>query len=198
MQTYLTLSLSFAEGEGTRRHAWRGDRNDAMTGDLPRAARVAAPGQWPAGDAVATVTLAYADRHLRRRRLTADDGTRLLLDLPRPRLLGDGDGLALGDGRWIGVRAAAEPVVEARAADACELARLAWHVGNRHTACQILTGALRVLDDPVLADMLAGLGAYVVRTEAPFAPEPGAYSSHHVHARANDVDTLTDGPETAP
>jgi urease accessory protein len=169
-----------------------------MSASLPRAARVAAPGQWPAGEAVATVTLAYADRHLRRRRLSADDGTRLLLDLPRPRLLGDGDGLALSDGRWVGVRAAVEPVVEARAADARELARLAWHVGNRHTACQILAQALRVLDDPVLADMLAGLGAQVVRTQAPFAPEPGAYSSHHGNPRANDTDTLTDGPETAP
>jgi urease accessory protein len=169
-----------------------------MTADLPRASSVAAPGHWPAGEAVATVTLAYADRHLRRRRLTADDGTRLLLDLPRPLLLGDGDGLALADGRWVGVRAAAEPVVEARAADARDLARLAWHIGNRHTACQILAGALRVLDDAVLADMLAGLGARVVRTKAPFAPEPGAYSSHHGHARANDVDPLTDGPETAP
>ena len=169
-----------------------------MTADLPRAARVAAPGSWPVAEAVATVTLAYADRHLRRRRLTADDGTHLLLDLPRPRLLGDGDGLALADGRWVGVRAAAEPVVEARAADPRELARLAWHVGNRHTACQILPQALRVLDDAVLADMLAGLGAEVVRTEAPFAPEPGAYSSHHGHARGNDIDPLADGPETAP
>jgi len=157
-----------------------------------------AAGGWPAGDAVATVTLAYADRHSRRRRLTADDGTRLLLDLPRPRLLGDGEGLELDDGRWVAVRAAAEPVVEARAADARELARLAWHVGNRHTACQILPQALRVLDDPVLADMLAGLGAEVVRTEAPFAPEPGAYARAHAHPGANDVDTLADGPETAP
>jgi urease accessory protein len=198
VQTYLTLSLSFAEGEGTRRHAGRDDRSDAVNGDLPRASRVAGPGQWPAEDAVASLTLAYADRHLRRRRLTADDDTRLLLDLPRPRLLGDGDGLALSDGRWVAVRAAAEPVVEARAADARELARLAWHVGNRHTACQILPNALRVLDDPVLADMLAGLGAEVVRTQAPFAPEPGAYSSHHGHAHANDVDPLTDGPESAP
>ena len=41
-----------------------------MTADLPRASSVAAPGHWPAGEAVATVTLAYADRHLRRRRLT--------------------------------------------------------------------------------------------------------------------------------
>jgi urease accessory protein len=55
-----------------------------------------------------------------------------------------------------------------------------------------------VLDDPVLADMLAGLGAEVVRTEAPFAPEPGAYSSHHGHTRAPDADPLTSGPETTP
>ncbi|MBK1698191.1 urease accessory protein UreE [Rhodovibrio salinarum] len=171
-----------------------------MTSELPRATRVVESGGWPADAAVASLTLVYADRHLRRRRLKADDGTRLLLDLPRARLLAEGDGLALEDGRWIAVRAAVEPVVEARTGDPQALARLAWHVGNRHTACQILPNALRVLDDSVLADMLAGQGAEVVHIRVPFTPEPGAYAHGHSHShvRANDVDPLADGPEAAP
>jgi urease accessory protein len=167
-----------------------------MTAELPRAARVSAPGGWPADQAAATVTLAYADRQLRRRRLRADDGMRLLLDLPRPRLLGDGDGLALDDGRWVAVCAAVEPVVEARVEGPQALARLAWHVGNRHTACQVLPGALRVLEDPVLADMLAGLGAEIVRTQAPFTPEPGAYAQAHSHGHVSTADPVSDDPAT--
>jgi urease accessory protein len=154
-----------------------------MSARLPRVTQVAPRGDWPAENAVATLTLAYADRNLRRRRLGADDGTAVLLDLPRPRLLAGGDGLDLGGGRWIAVRAAEEPVIEARADGPAALARLAWHVGNRHTPAQVLDGALRLQDDPVLADMLAGLGAEVVRTTAPFEPEPGAYAhGRHGHA----------------
>jgi len=169
-----------------------------MTASLPRAASVSAPGSWPAGEAVASVTLAYADRYLRRRKLTADGGLRLLLDLPRPRLLGEGDGLGLDDGRWVVVRAASEPVVEARVDNGQALARLAWHVGNRHTACEILPYALRVLDDAVLADMLAGLGAEIRRTHAPFSPEAGAYARAHGHGPPSAGESVTHGSGAAP
>jgi urease accessory protein len=83
------------------------------------------------------------------------------------------------------VHAAAERVLEARASDPRTLARLAWHVGNRHTPAQVLDGALRLLDDPVLRDMLEGLGADVVRRTAPFAPEPGAYGAGHRHGHGH-------------
>lgn len=154
---------------------------EAAASALLRATRVVGAGSWPAERALDAVTLAYADRHLRRRRLTTDAGAHLLLDLPRARLLADGDGLDRGDGTWVAVRAAAEPVMEARCDDPRQLARLAWHVGNRHTPAQILDGALRLREDAVLADMLEGLGARVTRLSAPFAPEPGAYAQAHGH-----------------
>lgn len=156
-----------------------------MTASLsePRGTRVAPAGDWPAAQAADRLTLAYADRELRRRRLTADGGTVLLLDLPRVRLLADGDGIALEDGRWIAVHAAAEPVMEARADDPQLLARLAWHIGNRHCPAQVLPNAVRLLEDSVMADMLQGLGAQVTRLSASFVPEPGAYAQggHHHH-----------------
>lgn len=144
---------------------------------MRRAIRVAPAGRWPKEEATASVTLAYDDRHRRRIVLDADDGRPLLLDLQHAAVLAEGDGLALDDGGWIAVRAAAEPVIEASAGDPAATARLAWHLGNRHAPVQVLAdGTLRLRDDPVLAAMLEGLGAKLRRCPAPFDPEPGAYA----------------------
>lgn len=147
---------------------------------MRRAVRVAGAGTWPSEEAV-TATLPYHDRHRRRVQLADDRGEAFLLDLERPALLREGDGLACDDGSWIGVLAAAEAVCEVGAADAPTLARLAWHLGNRHVPVQILDGGIRFLDDSVLAAMLEGLGATVARTHAPFNPEPGAYAGEPGH-----------------
>jgi urease accessory protein len=128
------------------------------------------------------VTLAHDDRHRRRVRLTTDSGASFLLDLPDARLLRDGDLLALDDGRLVLVRAAPEPVLEVAAEGPVALARLAWHLGNRHTPVEVLAdGRLRLRADHVLAAMLEGLGARVTATTAPFTPESGAYAHGHGH-----------------
>lgn len=129
-----------------------------------------------------TVTLAYDDRHRRRVRLVTDGGTEFLLDLPEARALRHGELLRLDDSRLIEVRAAPEAVLEVRARDAVALARLAWHLGNRHTPTQVLEGALRIRADHVLEHLLRDhLGAEVVPAQAPFDPEGGAYGGHHGH-----------------
>ncbi len=152
---------------------------------MRRAIDVVPNGGWDVGDASATVTLAFDDRHRRRLTLTDDAGAPFLLDFDRPRLLGDGDGLVLAEGGIIAVRAAAEPVADARASNAAALARLAWHIGNRHAPVQVLDeGALRIRDDAVLVTMLEGLGAQIRRHVAPFAPEGGAYAATHRHEDA--------------
>jgi len=139
-------------------------------------------GSWPTGEAVATVTLAFADRHRRRIRLTDDAGTLFMLDLERPAQLADGDGLAIEGGGFIAVRAADEVVLDVRCTGAAHAARVAWHVGNRHVPLQVLPdGSLRILDDHVLRGMLEGLGAVVTATLAPFQPEAGAYADGHGH-----------------
>ena len=156
---------------------------------MRRAIAVVAAGQWPAAAAVTSVTLAFDDRHRRRIVLTAADGAPVLLDLARAQVLAEGDGLALVGGGWIAVHAAAEPVLEVRVADAVRTARLAWHLGNRHAPVQVLVdGTLRLRDDHVLAEMLAGLGAEVYRRRAPFTPETGAYADGaHAHGDATDA-----------
>ena len=60
-----------------------------------------------------------------------------------------------------------------------ELMRLAWHLGNRHAATQVLEGALRIRRDHVLLDLARRLGAEVILHEAPFEPETGAYAHKH-------------------
>lgn len=118
-----------------------------------------------------SVVLDYEGRFLRRKRLTSRAGVSFLVDLPETISLDPGDALQLDDGRLIGVTAALEPCLRVEG----PLARLAWHIGNRHTPCQIGSDHLLIRADHVLDAMLRGLGARVTSTMAPFAPEGGAY-----------------------
>jgi urease accessory protein len=143
-------------------------------------------GAWPATETAGTVTLSYADRCKRRIQMTDDGGTGFLLSLQRAVRLSDGDGLELDQGGFLRVVAGAEPLVEVRAQNAQHLAKLAWHIGNRHVPAEIVDGFhLRIVFDSVLEAMLQQLGAETRRIEAPFAPEGGAYAqlgiSGHAH-----------------
>jgi urease accessory protein len=125
-------------------------------------------------------------------RMLDDEGEPFLLDLDQAVTLADGDGLGLEGGGIIRVRTADEAVIEARGATTAQVARLAWHLGNRHTPVQVLAdGTLRLRDDPVLAAMLQGLGARILSRRAPFMPEPGAYAGaepapEHRYPQASD------------
>jgi urease accessory protein len=146
---------------------------------MRRACAVRQAGQWDNAAAIDRVVLDASERHRRRVMLTGERGTELLLDLPHATALKDGDGLVLDDGAVVRVIGKPEPLLEIAAADACELARLAWHLGNRHADVQVVGDRLRIRRDHVLARMLERLGAQVTAIEAPFDPEAGAYSSHH-------------------
>jgi urease accessory protein len=141
-------------------------------------------GHWPKEKAAGTLTLDFDARHRRRIRLTADQGEDVLLDLPKAVAMADGDGLQLDDGRWLKVQAAAELIVEVTHKDPHQLVRLAWHLGNRHLSTEIREQVLRIRPDYVIEDMLRRFGADLVRVQAPFQPEGGAYSGddhHHNH-----------------
>ena len=144
----------------------------------PRLIEHAPPGEWPRDDEAGTLTLAFDERHRRRVRLTSDQGADLMLDLPRAVALAEEDGLKCELGGWFRVIAAPEPVLEVAGRDATHLARLAWHLGNRHTPTEVRANALRVRQDHVLEAMLDGLGGLTRRLVVPFAPERGAYHDH--------------------
>ncbi|MCO6383180.1 urease accessory protein UreE [Oceanicola sp. 502str15] len=129
------------------------------------------------------VRLSYEDRFLRRKVLVTEAGARVLVDLPRTTSLDAGDALVLAGGGHVAVEAAQEPLLEVRgAAEAgASLVRLAWHIGNRHTPCQVEPERLLIQRDHVMADMLARLGAVVAEVEEPFTPEGGAYGEGRTH-----------------
>ena len=130
------------------------------------------------GDAADTVTLDYEARFLRRKRLVSDGGEPFLVELAETQSLIHGEGFRLDDGRIIVVMAAAEPLLAVRHRN---LARIAWHVGNRHTPCQITDDHILIREDKVLQAMLEGLGASVTQVTAPFTPEGGAYGHGRTH-----------------
>ena len=130
----------------------------------------------PASD---TLALSYEDRFFRRKVLTCVSGARVLVDLPTTTSLDHGDALQTADGALIKVTAAAEPLLAITADD---LTRIAWHVGNRHTPCQISPTRLLIQRDKVIVDMLQLLGATVTEVTEPFTPEGGAYGHGRTHS----------------
>jgi urease accessory protein len=153
--------------------------------------KILAAGHWPSERRVAGIALDFDGRFVRRRRLVADDGTELLLDLPAARRLAAGDGLALADGGIVEIIALPEALVEVRAEGAARLAQLAWHLGNRHLPAEIAEDVILIRDDHVIVDMLARLEARISRVHRPFNPEGGAYGQHnhdpgHPHRHAED------------
>lgn len=146
---------------------------------LPRATAVMPAGRWSAAETRDILTLDYDDRHRRRRRYIGERGLAFLLDLPEAAVLRDGDGLALEGGGFVLVRAAPEPLVEVTAESPERLARLAWHLGNRHLPTRIEAGRLLIRDDHVIVEMLRGLGATIRQVSEPFDPGGGAYGEHN-------------------
>ena len=148
----------------------------------PRSHVLRRAGSW--SGAQAAIALDYEARFLRRKRLQTGCGLAFFVDLAETVSVNEGDAFELTDGRLVAVRAAPEPL---HAVSGDNLARLAWHIGNRHTPCQIAPDHLLIRRDPVLAGMLRRLGAELRDIEAPFTPEGGAYGhgrtmGHDLHA----------------
>lgn len=135
-----------------------------------------------AHDAAEAVTLTYDDRFLRRKVLTSDSGTRFLVDLEHTTSVDIGDAFELEAGKLIAVRPAPENLLAITGTD---LIRLAWHIGNRHTPCQIEPARLLIQRDHVLRDMLEKLGATLRDVVEPFTPEGGAYGHGRTHGHAH-------------
>src|SRR5579872_869873 len=109
-------------------------------------------GSWT-GAPADCVVLDHDDRYRRRLAMTGVRGLAFLLDLPEAVMLRAGDGLALDDGRIVEVVAAPEPLSEIRGADPAALIRIAWHLGNRHLATELMKKSLRIRRDHVIEDM---------------------------------------------
>ena len=149
---------------------------------MRRAVEISPKGSWRLELAVATVTLQFNDRHRRRIRLTDDAGKDFLLDLAEPKRFSEGDALILETGELVAVHAAPEEVIDIICKTPEKKTQIAWHLGNRHTAVEVLPeGNLRILQDHVLEKMVINLGATIRHVTAPFEPEGGAYEHLHSH-----------------
>ena len=153
----------------------------ATIGDAAVVLSIRLAGTWNISTAADEVLLDFDRRFRRRLRLRTESGHDLMLDLPQAARLHQDDGLVLPDGGIVRVCARPEALLEIEAEN---LARIAWHLGNRHLPVQFAEDRLRIRADHVIAAMLEGLGATVRPIEASFDPEAGAYAAggqHHHH-----------------
>ena len=148
---------------------------------MPRATSVQPAAHRNGGPVVDTLILPYAQRQVKQGFLFGVKGTCVEVDLAEPARLRTDDALVLDDGGLVEVVAEAEPLIEARAADLAALARLAWHLGDRHVPVQILERRLRLARDPASEALLQSLGARLAMVDAPFEPEGGAYEAAQEH-----------------
>jgi len=141
-----------------------------------------------------SVSLDHEGRHRRRIVLKGEKGLEFLLDLDKATVLNDGDAVKLEDGSLVLIKAAPQTLLEVRAENPLRLLKTAWHIGNRHTPCEITADALYLEDDHVLAEMIRGLGCSTSIVSRPFQPERGAYDDHgpahghhgHAHGHSHD------------
>jgi urease accessory protein len=133
-----------------------------------------------------SLTLDFDGRRKSRQRIVLDSGATAELLLPRGTVLRQGDRLRGDDGSIIAVHAAAETLSVAATDDHLLLARVAYHLGNRHLPVEITTTGLQYQHDHVLDTMVQRLGLEVRVQEGPFQPEGGAYGGGHGHDHDHD------------
>ena len=122
--------------------------------------------------------LPFDARQKSRLRAKLASGEEVALMLPRGEILRGGDLVTASDGRVIEIVAVAEKLLHV---ESSSLARVAYHLGNRHVPVQVAETFLRIAEDHVLEEMLRKLGAKVTHVEAAFEPEAGAYAGGHQH-----------------
>lgn len=162
---------------------------------MNKCSKILPAGSWDPRQAATSYAADYEGRFRRRLMLRLENGEEILLDLEKPSLLREGDGLQLDCGRIVAVRALSEDLMEVRAQTVEGLIRLAWHIGNRHLAAMIREDCIVIRNDPVIAAMIKGLGGHLTAVKAGFNSENGAYASreesdhggghHHVHAHGH-------------
>jgi urease accessory protein len=127
------------------------------------------------------LVLGFEARCKSRLRTRLESGEEVGLFLEAGTVLRGGDRLEGNDGRIVEVVAAPEPLMEVWSGSPRKLARLAYHLGNRHVVAEIGDGWLRFPADHVLRGLVVGLGADVREVTLPFEPEAGAYGHRHAH-----------------
>ena len=120
----------------------------------------------------ATISLTYDERLLRRKKLVTDQGEAFVLDLEQTANLKCGNVIQWTDGTLVLIKAKEETLAKVTGDNLLELA---WHIGNRHTPCQICGDHLLIQHDSIIEHMITHLGGKVTLVSEPFNPMGGAY-----------------------
>lgn len=136
----------------------------------------------PCPEASTTLTLPWSLRSKSRQRVRLDNGEEAGLFLERGIILRDGDCLSTEEGTVVKIVAATETLSTVHCQDPLQLARISYHLGNRHVDLEISKHRLRYPHDHVLDAMLRGMGLTPEIEQAPFEPETGAYEGGHGHS----------------
>lgn len=137
------------------------------------------------GAPYAYLDMNFDERQKARSRVVASNGEMVGVHIERGTSLKDGDCLKSKDGEVFAIRAGKEPLSIVRCESPVDLARAAYHLGNRHVRLQVAENMVLYQIDHVLDDMLRHFGLVVEHAEAPFEPEPGAYHRHHSEGGAH-------------
>jgi urease accessory protein len=131
----------------------------------------------------ATVELDWDVRQKSRFDCTDSQGRQLAVFLPRGSVVRGGDVLVAEDGSLVKVMAAPQPVLVVthcgEHGTPFDLARAAYHLGNRHVPIELRPDHLKMEADHVLADMLRAMHLIVKEAREAFEPEAGAYAASH-------------------
>jgi len=142
-----------------------------------------------------TVELDWDVRQKSRFDATDSSGRSVGVFLPRGSVVRGGDVLVLEDGSLLRVIAAKQAVLHIshcpQHGSAFDLARAAYHLGNRHVPIELQPDHLKIEPDHVLADLLRAMHLIVREDCLAFEPEAGAYAAHHAahhaaHGHAHD------------
>jgi urease accessory protein len=131
------------------------------------------------------LALTWEARRKSRLRAVTTSGADVGLFLPRGTVLRAGDLVRSTEGTLIRIEAAPEDVSTVSTADAVVLARVAYHLGNRHVRTQVGPGFIRYRHDRAIDELVRTLGATVTAEELPFEPERGTKDHAHDHDLAS-------------
>ena len=123
------------------------------------------------------LTLSSDERRLLRGKRLTDCDQEIILQLPRERILNDGDILLTNESNfYVEIIAKKENLIEVSSNSKIELIKTAYHLGNRHVELEIEEGILLTKSDYVIKNMLLNFKVDVKNTKKKFFPEKGAHS----------------------
>ena len=122
------------------------------------------------------LTLCSEQRKILRGRKFSDCNKELFLQLPRERIINDGDIFRTNqENIFICVKARIENLFQIYISSKLNMLKLTYHLGNRHVRMEINDNYLFVKEDHVIKNLLESFDAEIKLVNKKFFPEIGAF-----------------------